>query len=118
MRIRGFLHRECDLMSNVWLCLVAAGALLFSIGNASAVDDTFPPVPKFGEPPPVADFSDYPWLHPRMGYSRRIVPVSRLCRIDIGTTCWLRQYEPVGVDCGCPPAVDGAPIGIGTVSRN
>jgi hypothetical protein len=105
-------------MSNLWFCLAAAVALLFSVGSAAAVDNTFPPPPKFGEPPPVIDFSGYPWLHPRMGYSRRIVPVSRLCRIDIGTTCWLRQYEPVGVDCGCPPVNDGAPAGIGVVSQN
>jgi hypothetical protein len=62
MHIRGFLHRECDLMSNFWFCMVAAVVLLFSVGSAGAVDNTFPPVPKFGEPPPVVDFSSYPWL--------------------------------------------------------
>lgn len=105
-------------MSKIWLCLVAAAGLLFSVGSSSAIDRTFPPVPGFGEPPPVSDFAAYPWLHPRMGYSRRIVPISRICRIDLATTCWLRQYEPVGADCGCPPPVDGAPIGLGVVSRN
>lgn len=105
-------------MANSRLCLAAAIALLFSGVSAAASDNVFPPPPGFGEPPPVVEFSGYPWLHPRMGYGRRIVPISRLCRIDIGTTCWLRQYEPVGADCGCPPAVDGAPATIGTVSRN
>jgi hypothetical protein len=105
-------------MAKIWLGVTAALGLLFLVEGASAIDNTFPPVPKFGEPPPVADFANYPWLHPRMGYSRRIVPVSRICRVDIGTTCWLRQYEPVGVDCGCPPPVDGTAILIGTVSRN
>lgn len=98
--------------------LIAAAVLLLPVASAAAGEGTFPPPPKFGEPPPVVEFGGYPWLHPRMGYSHRIVPVSRLCRIDTAWTCWLRQYEPVGADCGCPPRRDGAPIGIGTVSRN
>jgi len=104
-------------MSKVWFCGVAALALLFSVVAAGASDSTFPPEPRFGEPPPVEDFGGYPWLHPRMGYSYRIVPVSKVCRINLGNKCWLRQYEPVGADCGCPPREDGAGATLGKVSR-
>ena len=105
-------------MSNNLFRVGAAVALLFSVvAAAEAGDAVFPPEPGFGEPPPVADFGGYPWLHPRMGYSYRIVPISKVCRVDVLNKCWLRQYEPVGVDCGCPPTRDGAGATLGKVSR-
>jgi hypothetical protein len=104
-------------MSTIRFCLIAALALLVAAAGAGAGDNTFPPPPGFGEPPPVEDFGGYPWLHPRMGYSYRIVPISRVCRTNLATNCWLRQYEPVGSDCGCPPTVNGRGATLGKVSR-
>ncbi len=104
-------------MSSILLRAGAALALLFSVTAAQAGDATFPPPPGFGEPPPVEDFGGYPWLHPRMGYSYRIVAISKVCRIDLLNKCWLRQYEPVGADCGCPPTQNGAGATLGKVSR-